>query len=161
MSALNTIIIYFNEQSSDNMRLYNKHKHDKNCPMILAMELDGKSINSEDNEDDEDDYVEKINKIIYAQNTHTDTIDKNEEGYYITLFCNSCEKNVYIVCTSRTLDPYHTPCRFCYNEDWILSERFLCDTCIEETIYPVNLLSWSKRIKTVNDYYYNHKSHIA
>jgi len=152
--ASNTIIIYFNETNNSNVQLVLPHKmkrsHDKDCPMILAMELEGQSVDSEDEANGN-----KIiyDRLIYSHNTHTDNVEKNEAGQYITYFCNRCFDTYPIVCTSHSLDPYHTPCKKCHVEDWVASERFLCDYCIEETHYPVNNQRWYIRVKTVNDYY--------
>ena len=128
-----------------------KLKHTKNCPMMLAL------MPEDDSEDEENGQKELYSQLIHAHNAHTDSIISGDEAY-ITHFCNGCTSNVPIVCTSYTLDPGHRPCTSCFKTDWISSERFLCDYCIENTCYPINNPIWTSRIKTISDYYFNKKS---
>jgi hypothetical protein len=164
-SSENSLIIYFNSEFSNTIEELpnyifstysnNTNKHDKNCPMILAMDYEYDIF---DSDDEENGTKEEKTKHIYAHNKHIDTLEKIDIGYYITNFCNRCHKSELIICGTSTLDPEHKPCQKCNTDDWVSSERFLCCDCIENTIYPLNRLSWNKRLKVINDYYHQESS---
>lgn len=164
INSENSLVIYFNSEFTNTIQEFgetanrifsrynaNKTTHDKNCPMILACDYEYTIFDSEDEENGSND---EKSRLIYSHNTHTDTLEKIDIGYYITDFCNGCQKSVPIICSTSSLDPAHKPCQKCNTDDWVSSERFLCCACIENAIYPLNRPSWNKRLKVINDYYH-------